>query len=447
MYAQCMPLKADPSKARSQDAPKEPVLPEAAFLSSTTYTNTFFGFALDLPIASYGHLIRLPLMPERQHALLAVGFQDGDRSGSLTIDAIEPREGLEGFSAKEQQQQLYNRLPSGMPNGTQGDTQSQPQISPQGTLIAPRPQFEPGEFQFPEERFHSSVKHAGGKYTATYWTRIKNFKVGVLIATDDKAFLQKSRQAMAKVDFYCTGDDGTLATKDGTVVTPPGERYDGPTVPTWHADAAIQKSPGLNIPPGEISDGVYRNPALGVQYELPKGWDVLPVHNGGDPPANPESLRAFQFLHACSRTLLRIEQPAVGDAAHGYRPMIIVRALDPACLALSLPTGPSDKKHAEEVAVSLEALSEFGKVAAYDLASASDRLFMVFHGTIGLPAEGGRLPQRMSQAMFATSQKKMLLLWCLMAPTSGDLAAMPIGGIRLDGSEPIELPAARGANK
>ena len=392
------------------------MLPESAYLSDSTYTNSFFGFALDLPIAAPGHLIKLPLMPERQHALLAIGFQNGDRTGSLTIDAIEPREGLEGFSAQEQQQELYPRAPGTIASGAQGESQIEPQVSPQGTLMARQPQLGMPEFQPPGEPFHSSVKHSGEKYTAVYWAQIKNFRVGVLIATNDKDFLQKSKKAMAEVRFYCSGDDGTLANKDGKLVTPEGERYEGPTVPTWRADVAIQKSPGLDIAPGEVSEGVYRNSALGLEYELPKGWDILPVHNGGNPPANLAAMREYQLLHACSRILLNIEQHNAGVAAgHMHSPMIILRALDPACLSLRTPDALGDKKTAEEVAVSLEELTEFGNIASHDLVSGSDRLFMVFHGTIGLPADGEQLAQRMSQTIFATSQHKMLLVWSFIA--------------------------------
>ena len=64
---------------------------------------------------------------------------------------------------------------------------------------------------------------------------------------------------------------------------------------------------------------------------------------------------------------------------------------------------------------------------------------MVFHGTIGLPAEGVQLAQRMSQTMFATQHKKMLFLWSFIAPTSAELAALPASSITLDDSRPIEL--------
>jgi hypothetical protein len=445
-HAQCAPLQADLSRLPAHNSPQEQLLPESGHLSDTTYTNDFFGFALDLPIAARGHLIKLPLMPERQHALLAIVYQNGDRSGSLTIDAIDPREGLEGFSA--QQQQFNSRALDTQPVGEQTQPPDQPQISPQGTLTTSQPQLAIRDFQFPAERFHSSVRHKGEKYTALYWTRMKNYRVGVLVATTDKDFLQKAKRTMAAVHFYCAASDGTLATKDGKLVLPEGERYEGPTVPTWRVDAAIQTNPGLAIPPGEVRDGVYRNSGLGLQYELPKGWDVLPVHNGGNPPADMGSLREFEFLHACSRTVLRLEQPRPGDAATNVRrPLITLRALDPTCLSLRTPAALSDTKIAEEVGVSLETMPEFGQVASQELVSISDQLFMIFHGTIAVPTEGEELPQRMSQTMLATNHSKVLLVWSFMAPTSGELANMPTSGISFDGSEPIALGSALAAKR
>jgi len=299
------------------------------------------------------------------------------------------------------------------------------------------------QFQAAGERFHSSVKHKGEKYTALYWTQIKNYKVGALVATNDKEFLQKSRRALAATLFYCTADDGTLATKDGKLVISTGERYEGPTVPTWRADGAIQAQPGLKIPPGEVSAGVYRNSALGLQYEFPKGWDVLPAHNSGAPPADLSWLREFEFLHACSRTLLRLAPPSSGDVAGpSHKPTILLRALDPACLSMPTPASLNDKTIAEEIGASLEALSEFGQVASHELVSISDHLFMVFHGTIAVPAEGAQLAQRMSQTMFATQHNKMLFLWSFMAPTSVELAALPASSIIFDDSQPIELQPA-----
>ena len=304
-------------------------------------------------------------------------------------------------------------------------------------LTAPRPQIGMPQFQLPEGRFHSTLRHRGEKYTATYWTQIKGFRIGVMVATNDKDFLQKSKQAMSAVRFYCTADDGTLATRQGKLVTPEGERYEGPTVPTWRADAAIQKSTGLEIPPGEVSAGMYRNATFGLQYEFPQSWKVLPTRNGDNPHAD---LREYQLLLACSRTLLRIQQRGSGEnRAEGQNALITLRALDPQCLSMRTPVAESDQTIAEEVGASLEALTEFGQIASHDLISSSNRLFMVFHGTIAVQAADDGLAKRMSQTIIATSQNKMLLVWSFRRSTADQVASMAAGGISFDGFPPIDL--------
>jgi len=68
----------------------EPRLPESGYLSSTSYASTYFGFVFDLRLPLDGHRLMMPLMPPGQHALLAMGFQQGHRSGTLLITASEP---------------------------------------------------------------------------------------------------------------------------------------------------------------------------------------------------------------------------------------------------------------------------------------------------------------------------------------------------------------------
>ncbi len=436
-HAQCWPtLSGRDAAAKSSDHLQ--LLPEDAYLSNTTYTSTFFGFGLELPIAAQGHLIKLPLMPEKQHALLAIGYQNGAHSGSLTIDAIEPREGLEGFSAQDQQQRMQQQLK----DEATGQTQTAPQPGTNGPIQPAGPAIyrNPPPRLLPTERFHSSVHHKGEKYYGHYWTQIKNFKIGVMVATNDHDFLQKSKRAMAGVHFYCTQDDGTLALADGKIFKPDGELYQGPSVPTWRADAAIATKPGLAIPPGEVEGVTYRNPALGMKYEFPADWKVLPPNNSGDPPADATELRAFEFLHACSRALLRITEHGPVDSG-SQAPVIVLRALDPTCLAMRTPASLSDTRVAEEAGASLEMLPEFGEIASDELVALSGQVFMVFHGTMAT-AGGAEIPNRMSQVIFATRPRKTLLVWSFIAPNAKELNAMPATRISIDGSPSIELRPA-----
>ena len=69
--------------------------------SESSYASTYFGFVIDLPIALDGHRVMLPLMPPGQHALLAIGFQEGRRSGTFLITASEPPNPLHEMSEDE----------------------------------------------------------------------------------------------------------------------------------------------------------------------------------------------------------------------------------------------------------------------------------------------------------------------------------------------------------
>ena len=117
----------------------------------------------------------------------------------------------------------------------------------------------------------------------------------------------------------------------------------------------------------------------------------------------------------------------------------MLRALDPNCLSLHTPTSLSDKHTLDEVGASLEQLGTFGEVATDQLVTLSGHLFMVFSGTYDDAAHDEDLPVRMSQSIFATRYNKLLLVWCLRAPNSTALEAMPTGSITLGDSAPIEL--------
>src|SRR5215472_16816132 len=79
----------------------EPRIPESGYLSNTSYASAYFGFVMDLPITVDGHRIMMPLMPPGQHALLALGFQQGKRTGTLLITASEPNNPIPEMSDEE----------------------------------------------------------------------------------------------------------------------------------------------------------------------------------------------------------------------------------------------------------------------------------------------------------------------------------------------------------
>ncbi|MGD0930861.1 MAG: hypothetical protein ABR902_09435 [Candidatus Korobacteraceae bacterium] len=417
---------APPKRAPGQD----PLLPEAGFLSNTHYTSQFFGFSFDLPITVQGHEIMVPVMPEKQHALLMLQYENGERNGYIQVTATDPRPGYEVNTPEREQEEL--------------ERWAQNQTAFGGPLQFPVPSF-----MLRSGHFYSSTRRVGRNYAAQYWIGINNYMVKVMIRTNDKEFLRKAKNLMEDARFYCPQDDGTLINEDGKPVKIQGAPYTGPTVPTFRVNAALRDEPGRKIPPGEMVDGVYRNPEAGLQYRVPQGWDVVAADKSdASPPQDESTLREYKFLHACSQTLLQIApRLPVGVREQQPGPSITLRALDPSCLSMRTAASLTDKRTADEVAASLEQMGEFGVIDSDELMAMHGHLFMIFHGTMATTQRGEDLGQRMSQAIFATRYNKLLLMWTVMAPDAAALAQVPTSDILFDGSAPIDLRAALQARK
>lgn len=415
----------DPGHTSQIPAPKpqleQPTLPEAGFLSDTHYTSQFFGFSFDLPLTVHGHEIMMAVMPEKQHALLALQYEDKIHKGYLMVTADDPRPGFDINTPEKTDQQLREWARTGTAPG-----------GPQQLYIP--------DFLLRPTHFYHQFRREGKNYAAQYWIGINNYLVRVVVRTNDPDFLHKAKDAMSAVQFYCRKDDGTLTTEDGKPVKLTGEPYTGPTVPTFLVNSALRDEPSKNIPRGKVTDGVYSNPDIGVQYELPKGWKEMPVDKS-DPPLEPAALREYQFLHACSQTLLQIspQAPAHGD---DLQPVIVLRALDPNCLSMHTATSLTDKHTADAVAAALEKFGEFGEIGSDELRTISGHLFMIFHGTIANSARSEDLAQRLSQNVYATRYNKMLLVWSVMAPTAAALDQLPTGSVAFEGSQPIQFHSA-----
>ena len=315
-----------------------------------------------------GHLIMLPLMPEKQHALLALGFENASHSGN------DHRHGDRATSLD-----WRRRHPSSSnKNSTTGRLPGSPQ---QGAAL----RYPIPDYMLRTGRFYSSVRHKGAKLrrasighgsrttTSRFWwlPTIRTFYARSKHAIGGRTFLLHPGRRHAYHHGRQTGKAGRRSSIWGR-----RSQHRSPMPPSKTSPRSD------NIPLGGVSGGVYRNPDLGLQYEIPKGWDVSPAEANDDPPRDATALREHEFLHACSKTLLRIVQHGSGDAAHkAATPTIILRALDPSCLSMRIPASLTDKNAVDNVSASLEVLSEFGEISSDELVSISDHLFMVFHGT------------------------------------------------------------------
>jgi len=416
--AHIIPIIPTPKPVR-----EEPVLPEAGFLANTHYTSQFFGFSFDLPLTVQGHEIMMAVMPEKQHVLLALQYEQGVHRGYMEVTAYDPVPGFDVNTPEDKESELR-------------------EWAKQGTEAGRLPQIPIPPFMLRSGHFYHRMKHKGRNYEAQYWTGINNYAVEIVIATTDEEFLRKAKDDMAQVQFYCPQDDGTLMTEEGKPVKVEGEPYFGPTVPTFRVNAALHDEPAKNIAPGKLAGGVYQNKDIGLKYELPKGWARMSADKL-DPPFQPTGLREYQFLHACSRILLEIGPPQPQGGEEHYDSAIVLRALDPNCLSMRTATSLTDKRTLDEVGASLEELGEFGTIRTDELRTISGHLFMIFHGTAATSISESELGQRLSETIFVTRYNKLLLVWSFMAPSLTALDAMPAGNVTFEGSPAIALHATQ----
>ena len=401
----------------------EPRLPESGYLSNTSYASTYFGFLVDLPIPVDGHRIMLPLMPPGQHALLAIGFQEGRRSGTLLITASEPPNPAHEMTEEERKAEFL-AWAKGQPSQ---------QITPPDWLTR-------------TGRFYHIAKRSGDVTTVQYWTIIKNYLVRVKVSSNDAGFLRKTKEAVVAVKFYCAQEDGTLINEQGKIVPTPGEGYQGPTIPTAVVDAALADKPALElIERGEIGQGRYRNQEIGLSYSYPTTWEA--DHDDASPPAKDEiAQRTQDVLNACSLLLLHLTPPGAGTARADAR-QITLRAVDQTCLGLPAPMSATDHIGAEELGAYLQMLGAFGEVRSTSLAMRGPQLFAEYSGLVGEPAKGEALGRRRVEAAVITRHRKLLLVWTWAAASEAELAGLPRTSVSFEDAAPIDLAPPESAHQ
>ena len=361
----------------------------------------------------------LPLMPPGQHALLAIGFQEGRRSGTFLITASEPHNPLHEMSEDERKAEF--------------------QAWAKGE---PKRQITPPDWLTRTGRFYHISKHKGDVTTVQYWTFIKNYLIRVKVSSNDAAFLRRAKDAIGGLKFYCAQEDGTLINEQGQVIPTPGEGYQGPTIPTALVDNALREKPALEvIERGETEHGTYRNEELGLVYAYPTTWEV--TAKVAPAPLNDEvAQRTRDVLDACSLELLRLSPQRAAEPVQSER-QITLRAIDQTCLGLPAPVSAVDHLGAEELGAYLQMLGAFGEVRASSVVKRGDQLFAEYSGVAGEHAEGEPLGHRRAEAMVVTRHRKLLLVWMWTASTPAELAAMPATQVSFEDGSPVELsPAA-----
>ena len=236
----------------------------------------------------------LPLSLPGEHALFAMGFQDNRRYGTLKVTAGGNSAEYDQRITPDQAQQREDEIARSKPG------------APNRLDYAP-----------PPIKFKRTDKRAGEVHATQYSARIRNYTVRFNIQTNDKAFLDKARQAIEEVNIFCTDDTGRFSTPNGKPYVPRGAATNGPTIPTAIVDEAIGNHPAeRTIPPGKVADGRFRIPQLDFSYTLPAGWTPNQRPPAPDDEGAGDTLaeRLLDLWKSCARNVLDAN-PATNGAA------------------------------------------------------------------------------------------------------------------------------------
>lgn len=410
LAAQCPPPRG--GNGGNVNSSAEVLLPESGLLTDSTYTNLYFGFSFALPMSIHGHRLMLPLSAPGEHALFAMGFQDSRRYGTLKVTA--------GGNSAEYDQRLT-------PDQAQ---RREDEIARSKAGATYRLDYTPAPI-----KLKRTDKHKGEVHATQYAARIKDYDVRFTIHTNDKAFLEKARQAVEDVKIFCSDDDGRYSTPDGKPYIPRGAATNGPTIPTAIVDDAIGNHPAeRTIPPSRIVDGQLRIPELDFAYTLPVGWnlDSRPPAPDDEGVGDTAAERQLELWKSCSRTVLNAI-PAGGDAK------LEVRVLDQACFGLPAPASITDSLGSESLGRYLQMLGRFGQIKSNRLVESGGRLFSVYEATVLRGKSAGNLEQRDAEVIAITRYGKLLFAWSWSAPTLSGLMQIPSSQARFGSGPPVAI--------
>jgi len=400
------------SPGRDNAAEGEPFLPESGLLTGDTYTNLYFGFSFQLPIALHGHRLMQPITLPGEHALLAIGFQEGNHYGTLKVTAGGHREEDDKRMTPEQAQQREDDIARSKGEG----------------VPVRRLDYTP-----PPVHLKRVDRHSGDVRGTQYTAHIRDYTVRFTVQTNDKAFLEKARNSISALRVFCADDTGRFFATDGRGFTPQGTPTAGPTIPTAVVDEAIRTRPAEHtIPTPVLTNEAIRAPDLAFSLTLPQGWNVLPtpVDLIAD-DAKDESTRRLSYLwKACTRNWLR---------AGAGNDELILRVLDQACLALPFPASTSDSLAAESLGEYLEMLGHFGKIKSSRAVQLGGRLFVIYDGTVTEGTSAQDLEHRDVQVIAVTRYNKLIFAWTWRAPTMTSLAQVPAATAKFGDGPPVAV--------
>ncbi len=384
--------------------------PEQAYLSSTRYTNEFFGFALDLPADAHLLPIPEPVAPDGRIQLLQLGGPAPD-DATVSIAALPPA----GRGALDAKVVLRRALDQELFRGVE-----ELRGLSKTTLAG-------HQFYFYETRRGIDQHMLAG-------ANLDGYVVLMQLGAHNESMVKDLESSLQHIVFFAPAQVRQYITADA-------QAYEGPAISS-HRLAQLEADPPENhIDPGKLEGGLYRNPALGFSYQVPSGWvaesegAVLPAierARASDPldgllddsPGAGAAER--QLLKACSRTLFSVWAKRPGpDGQIPYDDFgeVTLSAVSAECFpGVKFPTSSTDAQAARDflllIGLTHPILRDMRDAKAF---TSQGTVFLLLHGNVGFKVPNDELSRRLSIAMAITQRQGYLLTWFFAAPHDSEL--------------------------
>jgi hypothetical protein len=394
---------ADQPSSSSNPVRQPARYPDQGFLSNYRYVNAFFGFSIDLPPDASLRPVPTATPTDGSIALLE------------TLGSVPHRSILAIFAYPASDKQPGARLL------LRHELDDELTIGVEELRGLSRTSIAGHQFFYFETR-------RGIDQHAIYATELDGYVLRFVAAGRDPKLLQQLQAAVAHMRFFPPPSIGDYLGVGS-------EPYEGPAIPIQVLDQLKSDPPVKKLDAGKVDGNTYENAALGLGYELPKGWHVgteaavMPAversreQNTGQPAMSPDQRLLGK---ACERTLIsawRKVPQQTGAIAYDDFGEVTISAMSLACYPnVKFPDLSKGKDTVRDFLVAYALghpiLQDMRDARAFER---DGRTFILMNGVVAYKDTGDALSRRVSVALALTAQRGYLLSFFFAAPHDSEL--------------------------
>lgn len=378
--------------------------PEDGFLSSTRYTNAYFGFQLDLPAEAHLQPVPMPATSDRRIQLLDL------------VNPASPH-ALVSLSAYEYRNKNYPDAKAILRRHLD-----------QELMVGVEELHGVAKTTIAGHQFYYFETRRGTEQYTEFATELDSYVLLAVLQANDSQMVRNLVTALNGIQFFSPSEAARHAGSSAAA-------YEGPAISSKHLREIKDAAPAEHMDPGNISGNVYHNTQIGMTYEFPAGWSVQPQGGvqesvehyrekvSGEPSMGP---RERAVVKACRRVLLsawRTKPGSDGDVPYDEFGEVTLSAMPLSCFPnIQFPDDASDSSAVRRFIVGLSLTEplqrDMSDARSYE---AGGTPFVLTRGTIAYKVEGDALSRRISVATAFTQHNGYLLTWLFAAPHDSEL--------------------------